>query len=86
MSPQPTRVKPLGRLVGAFKTVSTKHINLLRETPGMPFWQRNYREHVIRNDASLGRIREYIENNPARWELDQLHPDAPPNPFNVGKQ
>ena len=74
--------KPLGRLVGAFKTVSTKRINGLRGTPGMPFWQRNYWEHVIRNDASLQRIRRYVDTNPALWADDQLYPDAPPNPFN----
>jgi REP element-mobilizing transposase RayT len=33
--------KPLGRLVGAFKTVSTRRINELRDMPGTPFWQRN---------------------------------------------
>ena len=60
-------------------------INQMFDTPGLPFWQRNYWEHIIRNDASLRRIREYIENNPARWEQDQLHPDAPPNPFNRGE-
>jgi REP element-mobilizing transposase RayT len=49
-------------------------------------WQRNYWEHIIRDDASLNRIREYIANDPARWELDQPHPDTPPNPFNVGKR
>jgi putative transposase len=76
--------KPLGRLVGAFKTVSTKHINQLRDMPGVPFWQRNYWEHIVRNDTSLNRIREYIQNNPARWIEDQLHPAAPPNPFNQG--
>jgi REP element-mobilizing transposase RayT len=76
------KIKPLGRLVGAFKTVSTKRINVIQGTPGVPFWQRDYWEHIIRDDGSLQRIREYIENNPARWEMDQLHPDAPPNPFN----
>lgn len=40
-------------------------------------WQRNYYEHVIRNEVDLLRIREYIEANPARWELDQLNPDNP---------
>jgi putative transposase len=78
----PTKRKPLGRLVGAFKTVSTKRINQLRDMPGVPFWQRNYWEHVVRNERSLNRIRKYIENNPARWAEDQLHPDAPPNSFN----
>jgi REP element-mobilizing transposase RayT len=82
MDKTPTKRKPLGRLVGAFKTVSTKQINQLRDMPGVPFWQRNYWEHIIRNEESLGRIREYIENNPARWAEDQLRPGAPPNRFN----
>jgi putative transposase len=50
--------------------------------PGTPFWQRNYWEHVIRDEDSLTRIREYIRDNPDRWAEDQMHPDAPPNPFN----
>ena len=69
--------KPLGRLIGAFKTVSTKKINLIRNAPGTPIWQRNYYEHIIRNQESLNKIREYIINNPLSWELDQLHPNNP---------
>ena len=72
--PPPRKHKPLGRLIGAFKTVSTKEINLLRHTPGMPVWQRNYHDHVIRAERSLDLIREYIIHNPARWELDRNHP------------
>ncbi len=41
--------KPLGRLIGAFKTVSTRHINAMRSTPGAKLWQRNYYEHIIRD-------------------------------------
>jgi REP element-mobilizing transposase RayT len=67
----PTQRKPLGRLIGAFKTVSTRQINDLRATAGAKLWQRNYYEHVIRDDSSLQRIREYIANNPARWALDR---------------
>jgi REP element-mobilizing transposase RayT len=67
--------KPLGRLIGAFKTVSTKHINVLRDTAGGIVWQRNYYEHIIRNEATYKRIRACIINNPAQWELDTLHPD-----------
>jgi putative transposase len=74
--------KSLGSFVAGFKSVVTKQINQLRDMPGVPFWQRNYWEHVVRDEADLNRIREYIENNPARWTDDQLHPDAPPNPFN----
>jgi putative transposase len=74
--------KSLGSFIAGYKTVVTTRINQLRDTPGLPFWQRNYWEHIIRDERSLKRIREYIENNPARWAEDQLHPDAPPNPFN----
>ena len=64
--------KPLGRLIGAFKTVSTKRINQLRSTPGERVWQRNYYEHIVRNEESLRTIRQYIVENPAGSELDQL--------------
>ena len=64
--------KPIGRLVGAYKTVSTKRINVLRATPGAKLWQRNYWEHIIRNEPELNRIREYIQNNPAQWQSDRL--------------
>lgn len=66
----PTDRKPLGRLIGAFKTVSTKHINELRGTPAVTLWQRDYYEHVVRGPEELTRIRQYIEDNPARWLED----------------
>jgi putative transposase len=72
------RRKPLGQLVGAFKTVSTKRINGIRSTPGLPVWQRNYYERVIRSDEELKRVRQYIIDNPAHWEEDRE------NPNNVG--
>ena len=67
-------IKPLGGLIGAFKTVSTKQINILRNNPGCPLWQRDYYEHVIRNETELARIREYIVNNPSKWEFDKENP------------
>ena len=59
--------------IRAFKSAATKRINEHCGTPGQPVWQRNYYEHVIRDDADMGRIRDYIENNPARWDLDELY-------------
>ena len=38
-------------------------------------WQRNYYEHIIRDEPSLIKIREYIINNPAGWEKDQHNPN-----------
>ena len=68
-------IKPIGRLVGAFKTVSTKHINKLRITPGALIWQRNYYEHVVRNEDDLNSIGEYIINNPSQWDVDGDNPE-----------
>jgi hypothetical protein len=42
----------------------------------MPVWQRNYFEHIVRNERTLDAIRRYIENNPLRWELDPYNPAA----------
>ena len=47
-------------------------------------WQRNYWEHVIRDERNLRQIREYIMNNPVGWTDDRMHPDAPTNPFAPG--
>ena len=71
-----SKIKPLGRLIGAFKTISTQQINFTRKTSGAPFWQRNFYEHVIRDDHALNRIREYITTNPLRWDLDRENPQA----------
>jgi len=54
-------------LIGAFKTVSTKQINLLQKTPGKKIWQRDFHDQIIRGDEDLVRIRRYIKNNPKRW-------------------
>ncbi|MEW6141490.1 MAG: hypothetical protein AB1733_24980, partial [Thermodesulfobacteriota bacterium] len=39
-------------------------------------WQRNYYEHIIRNDISLQRIRQYIADNPLQWNMDRENPDT----------
>lgn len=38
-------------------------------------WQRNYYDHIIRNDLELNSIRQYIINNPLKWHLDKENPD-----------
>lgn len=52
------------------------YINTLRCTPGLAIWQRNYYEHIVRNEESLNRIRECILTNPLRWAYDRENPDA----------
>jgi REP element-mobilizing transposase RayT len=70
----------LGQIVAYYKYQTTKRINVLRGMSGVPFWQRNYWEHVVRDEIDLNRIRQYIENNPLRWHEDQLNPIVPPRP------
>jgi hypothetical protein len=60
--------------MAGFKSAVTKSINTLRDTPGRPVWQRNYFERIIRNENELLQIREYIQNNPLRWGLDEENP------------
>ncbi len=70
--------KPLGRLVGAFKTASTNRIRKIRGTTGLVIWQRSFYEHIIRDERSLERIVAYIQDNPQdnpiRWETDPENP------------
>jgi putative transposase len=67
-------IKPLGRILGAFKTRSTKLVNEFRQVPGTVIWQRNYYERIIRNESELDRIGEYIVFNPANWHDDENNP------------
>jgi len=74
-APTPIKHKPLGGLIGAFKTVSTKYINLLRNTEGQLVWQRNYFEHIIRTEREWDNIHRYIESNPSMWTEDDENPN-----------
>jgi len=65
----------LGTIVRSFKSAVSKGIRESGGAARVAIWQRNYFEHIIRNDDALHRIREYITNNPARWSLDRENPD-----------
>jgi REP element-mobilizing transposase RayT len=65
----------MGAIVGAYKSTTTRLINGLKCCPGAKIWQRNYYEHIIRNEGEWEAIRKYIRNNPAEWELDRENPN-----------
>jgi REP-associated tyrosine transposase len=72
---------PLPRIDQWFKTMTTNaYIHGVKRLDWPAFhdrlWQRGYYEHVIRNETSLNQIRQYIIDNPARWEFDGENPDA----------
>ncbi len=71
--PAPILIKNLGQIIGAFKTVSAKKINLIRHTTGSSVWQRNYYEHIIRNELELNNITQYILSNPDTWLQDSAY-------------
>ncbi len=68
----------LGEIIRGFKTFSARRINELRSTTGKPLWQRGYHEHIVRNEAALEEIRDYINTNPLRWAVDRNNPGYVP--------
>lgn len=74
----PISKNAIGNIVGAFKSITTgKYIQGIKQYHWSKFskriWQRNYYEHVIRNETSLYKIREYIIANPKNWEGDEIN-------------
>ena len=63
--------KSLSSFVAGFKSSVTKRINLLDGAPGAPVWQRNYYEHIIRDQTDYERIFNYIITNPSNWLKDE---------------
>jgi REP element-mobilizing transposase RayT len=68
--PNYAMAKSLGSIIRSFKAAVTRQIGSDSETP---IWQRNYYDHIVRNEADLDRIRTYIIHNPARWREDSLY-------------
>ena len=73
----PTKPKTVGDMVGAFQSIATvEYIRGVKQLGWQPFngklWQRNYWEHIIRDEQSYQRISAYIINNPKKWNDDSL--------------
>ena len=64
----------IGSIIRGFKSSVTKQINILRKAQNIPIWQRNYYEHIVRDENDLHRIHEYIKNNPLNWYDDKNNP------------
>jgi REP element-mobilizing transposase RayT len=58
----------IGAIVRGYKSTVTKQLNILNI--GCPVWQRNYYEHIIRDELSYQQISNYITNNPEKWAND----------------
>ena len=83
--PHPCRPAPvghsLGRVVGAYKGAVTQRIRRIGGECRNPVWQRNYYDHIVRDEDELCRIRQYIADNPLCWDEDH---DNPVNQSHMG--
>jgi hypothetical protein len=76
---QPQGIAPtVGDVMSAFKSLSTNaYIQNVKQNNWPPFagklWQRNYYEHIIRDEDEYLKISEYIQNNPLKWQEDTYH-------------
>ena len=61
----------LGQVVNGYKSNVTRHIRQI--VPGMQVWQRQYHDHIIRNETALNHIRQYVQTNPQRWQADTFY-------------
>ncbi len=64
----------VGAIVRGYKAAVTSAINKLNNKSNS-IWQRNYHEHIIKNDESHIKIADYIVNNPCTWNNDSIHPN-----------
>lgn len=62
-------------IVRSYKSAVALRINYARPGNSTPVWQRNYYEHVIRNERDMQSKWNYIESNPANWENDDENPN-----------
>ena len=63
----------LYKVVGQLKSYTNKRYNEINKMQNLGLWQRNYYEHIIRNEQEYREIWEYIEENPLKWEEDQYY-------------
>jgi len=78
LRPAPTnknnkKIHALPEIVRALKSFSSRKVNNILKNTGHPVWQRNYYEHVIRDESDLFNTRQYIINNPLLWEEDDYY-------------
>ncbi|MBI9051887.1 MAG: transposase [Anaerolineaceae bacterium] len=72
--------KSLCAIIGSYKAAVSRQINRSSIPSDTPIWQRGFYDHIIRNESSLIKLRQYIENNPLQWQLDHE------NPINLSKR
>jgi putative transposase len=75
-APHNRRKMLLPTVVGFFKMNTAKRINQAGGNSGIPVWQRDYYEHIVRDERALSAIRRYIQFNPTFWPYDRDNPEV----------
>ena len=79
----------IGAIMRGYKSSVTRQINMVRAScnmPQQPVWQRNYYEHIIRDEESYGQISQYIRTNPQKWQEDKYYEQKTQQKENRGTQ
>ncbi|MEX2160665.1 MAG: transposase [Anaerolineales bacterium] len=66
----------LSEIIRGFKTWSARRVNEFEGRSGNALWQRSFYDHIIRDEMDLQHIRDYIVNNPLKWDLDSENPSV----------
>ena len=61
----------LGTIIGSFKSAVTKRFHEITHSQNILLWQRNYYDHIIRDEKDHLAVYEYIISNPCNWEKDE---------------
>lgn len=67
--------RSIGAIISGFKSAVTKQINTLSNHSTPRIWHRNYHDHIVRSEASLNKIHQYVLSNPALWKKDTFFVD-----------
>lgn len=73
--PRGPKPASLGAIMSQFKSYVTKRLWKISALKNTPIWQRNYYEHILRNERELENIHRYIESNPINWTDDDENPN-----------
>lgn len=71
---KPISITSLGTIISSYKSTVARLIIGIHHTTGVPFWDRNYYEYIIRDENALNHIRTYILENPRRWDENRKNP------------
>ncbi|MEW5677166.1 transposase [Flavobacterium enshiense] len=72
LSAKEVKIHGVFEFIRALKSFSSRKINEVRNCKGVSNWQERFHDHIIRNENEYNRIKNYIVNNPKKWDEDSF--------------